>query len=96
MYAQIYKRALTRQRIFHCEEVGQLLPSLEYLVFVHGGLLLNLREHVASSKDVMVIHISDVLLQSVSLYICATIHFMFCTVQHVYRCPRLCSYCTCI
>ena len=59
--------------------VGQLFPSLEDLVFLHGGLLLNLREYVASSKDVLVIHISDVLLriQSMSLYVCATIHFMY-------------------
>ena len=35
--------------------VGRLLPSLEDLVFLHGGLLLNLREHVASSKDVLVL-----------------------------------------
>ena len=66
MYAQIYKRALTRQRILHPEEVSQLFPSLEDLVFLHGGLLLNLRERVASSKDELVTHISDVLLQAVS------------------------------
>ena len=83
MYAQIYKRALTRQRILHLEEVGQLLPSLEDLVFVHGGLLLNLREHVPSSEDVLVIHISEVLLQSVSLYIRMYVQqFTLCTVQY--------------
>ena len=69
MYAQIYKRALTRQRILHLEEVGQLFPSLEDLVFLHGGLLLNLKERVASSKDELVTRISDVLLQAVSLWL---------------------------
>ena len=87
MYAQIYKRALTRQRILHLEEVGQLFPSLEDLVFLHGGLLLNFRERVASSKDELVTHISDVLLQAVSLYVCARIQFKLyllclCTIRH--------------
>ena len=69
IYAQIYKRVLTRQRILHLEEVGQLFPSLEDLVLLHGGLLTNLKDRVASSKDDLVTHISDVLLQAVSFYV---------------------------
>ena len=70
---QIYKNALTRQRILHPEEVGQLFPSLVDLVTLHGNLLVNLKDRVASSKDELVTHISDVLLQAVSLYICMKI-----------------------
>ena len=70
---QIYKKALTRQRILHPEEVGQLFPSLEDLVTLHGNLLVSLKDRIASSKDELVTHISDVLLQAVSLYICMKI-----------------------
>ena len=70
---QIYKKALTRQRILHPEEVGQLFPSLEDLVTLHGNLLVGLKDRVATSKDELVTHISDVLLQAVSLYICMKI-----------------------
>ena len=66
---QIYKKALTRQRILHPEEVSQLFPSLEDLVVLHGSLLVNLKDLVATSKDELVTHISDVLLQAVSLYV---------------------------
>ena len=34
---QIYKKALTRQRILHPEEVSQLFPSLEDLVALHSS-----------------------------------------------------------
>ena len=62
-YIQIYKRALTRQRILHIEEVAQLFPGLEDLVLLHGNILVKLKERVASSKDELVTHISDILLQ---------------------------------
>ena len=66
VYAQIYKRALNRQKILHPEEVDQLFPSLEDLVSLHCGLLTNLKNRVALSKDELVTHVSDILLQAVS------------------------------
>ena len=83
VYVQIYKKALTRQRILHPEEVSQLFPSLEDLVALHGSLLVNLKDRVATSKDELVTHISDVLLQAVSLYV----HNV-----HAYVCMTVCTH----
>ena len=66
VHTQIYKRALTQQKILHLEEVSQLFPSLEDLVLLHSNLLLNLKDRVATSKDELVTHIADILLQAVS------------------------------
>ena len=66
VHTQIYKRALTRQKILHLEEVSQLFPSLEDLVLLHSNLLLNLKDRVVTSKDELVTHIADILLQAVS------------------------------
>ena len=50
-----------------------------------------------SSEDVLVIHISDVLLQSVSLYVCATKYNMYTDAVHTVHvfnctCIRTCAY----
>ncbi|XP_065902948.1 rho guanine nucleotide exchange factor 12-like isoform X2 [Dysidea avara] len=60
----IYKKSLTRQKILHPEEVAQLFPSLEELVQQHSMLLASLKERVATSKDELVTHVADVLLQA--------------------------------
>ena len=44
----------------------QLFPSLEDLVLLHSNLLLNLKDRMATSKDELVTHVADILLQAVS------------------------------